>query len=155
MRKEESKSEISVPSYIWKSSYYVTGHYEFEINIKYTNTDSNKTIYRRFSDIEWLHDGLLAFNPGCRIPNMPEKSIWCNIGVNNNVMLDKRKKLIENYLSYINSHKFLKFNTMYQIFISDDFEKIKKNEYSDNKKSHSIYNLYLNLKNQIPGFKAP
>jgi hypothetical protein len=107
----------------------IAGHYEFEIIIKNLTKNSERTIYRRFSDIEWLHEGLLKYNPGCRIPILPEKNLWANINVNNSQLLEKRRKHIEEYLNYINNHKYLRLNPNFQIFISNDFEK-NKNEIS-------------------------
>jgi hypothetical protein len=79
-----------------------------------------------------LHEGLIKYNPGCRLPNMPEKSIWCNLYINNDSKLDKRKSQIENYLQYITNHKHLQINPVFRLFISDQFEKYKE---SSNKES--------------------
>lgn len=103
----------------------ITGHYQFQILIKYLSKNSEKTIYRRFSDIEWLHDGLLKYNPGSRIPNLPEKNIWANLSVNNDQILEKRRKHIEEYLNYISNHKFLNLNPNFEIFISENYDKSK------------------------------
>ncbi len=73
-----------------------------EIIMKNIMMNTYKTIYRRFSDLERLHEGLLNYNPGCRIHLMPEKSIWTNLNVNSNKILEKRRKQIEEYLNYIN-----------------------------------------------------
>ena len=109
----------------------ITGHYEFEIILKNLTKNSEKTIYRRFSDIEWLHEALLRYNPGCRIPDIPEKNMWANINVNNAELLEKRRKLIEEDLNYINNHKYLKCNPKFVIFLSNDFER-NKNEGGNN-----------------------
>lgn len=126
---------------------YISGHYEFEINLTYRNENGKfikKIIYRRyfhnkiynfkrFSDFEILHDGLVKINPGSRIPKLPEKSIWCNIYINNDNALEKRKNQIGDYLKYILLHKFLKNNPIFQIFLSDELEEYK-NYFSRNKK---------------------
>jgi hypothetical protein len=124
----------------------IAGHYEFEIIIKNLSKNSEKTIYRRFSDIEWLHEGLMKFNPGCRISKLPEKNMWANINVNNSQLLEKRRKLIEEYLNYLNNHKYLKLNPNFQIFISNDFEK-NKNE-SGNKST--IMEKFSHISSMIP-----
>ncbi len=129
----------------------ITGHYEFEIVIKNLANFSEKTIYRRFSDIEWLHEGLVKFNPGCRIPIIPEKNMWANLNVNNDQLLEKRRKLIEEYLNYINRHIFLSINQNYLVFLSDDFEKNR----NDNMKKPTLYEQFTNLTQKIPSmFKA-
>jgi len=133
----------------------IAGHYEFEIIIK-TFKSSNlteKTIYRRYSDIEWLHEGLIKHNPGCRILNLPEKSFWANLNVNNVQLLEKRKKQIEEYLNYINNHKYLSINPNYLLFLSDDFE---RNKNAENIKKTSFYDKFVNLTSSIPSvFKTP
>ena len=75
-----------------------------------------------------LHEGLIKYNPGSRIPQIPEKSIWCNTCVNIDQLLDKRKKQIEEYLNYINNHKYLNKNPIFLIFLSEDFEKYKNDQ---------------------------
>lgn len=72
-------------------------------------------------------------NPGSRIPNLPEKSVWCNIYINNDNALEKRKYQIGEYLKYILNHKFLKYNQIFQIFLSEELQKYK-NYISKNKK---------------------
>jgi hypothetical protein len=127
----------------------ITGYYEFEIVIKklLKSQWSDKTIYRRYSDIEWLHEGLIKINPGCRIPQLPEKSVWCNLNVNNNQMLENRKKHIEVYLNYINGHKYLSENPYFTLFTSDEFDKTKLEV-----KQTSIYDRLSGLKDYLPVF---
>lgn len=67
----------------------------------------------------------MKINPGSRIPNLPNKSIWCNIYINNDNALEKRKNQIAEYLKYILNHKFLKQNPIFQIFLSEELEKYK------------------------------
>jgi hypothetical protein len=133
----------------------ITGYYEFEIVLtpvgeKQLGKDS-KTIYRRFSDIEWLHEGLLKYNPGCKIPLLPEKNIWSNLNVNNDAFLEKRRLNIEEYLNYISKHKFLSLNPNYLNFISNDFDS-KKGEQNKTVTS-SFYDNLSNLTSFLPIFK--
>jgi len=127
----------------------IAGHYEFEIIIKNLTKNSERTIYRRFSDIEWLHEGLLKFNPGCRIPILPVKNLWANINVNNSQLLEKRRKHIEEYLNYINIHKYLRLNPNFQIFISNDFEK-NKNEISHK----GFLDQFSSISSMIPSMQS-
>lgn len=124
----------------------ITGHYEFEIVVKNLSKSSERTIYRRFSDIEWLHEGLLKYNPGCRIPSLPEKNIWTNLNVNNEHILEKRRKLIEEYLDYINSHKYLSINPNFVSFLSDGFDK-NRNETG---KQTSLLEKFSSLTSLLP-----
>ncbi len=105
--------------------------------------------------MEILHDGLLKLNPGCRIPNLPEKSIWCNLYLNNDNALEKRKNLIENYLQYIMNHKFLKNNSVFKIFLSEEMENYKsflnKNKKENDTNTNILFNYLKTLKkNYLP-----
>jgi hypothetical protein len=133
---------------------YITGHYEFEILLtkkesKKNKIISQKTIYRRYTDLEILYDGLIKYNPGCLIPELPEKNFWMNVSTSSNKnLLDKRKKKIEKYLNYINKHFYLSKNPVYLIFLSDDFERYK-NDLKDGKNLYKIikskYNEYVKI----------
>jgi hypothetical protein len=100
----------------------VTGHYEFEIKLIIDNREQ-KTILRRFSDMEWLHLELIKFNPGCRIPDLPEKSAKFNSPFINENDLNSRKKSIQDHLNYIANHKYLSKNPAFEKFFSQDFER--------------------------------
>ena len=118
---------IKVVGFKWKQKMLIAGHYEFEIVIK--KNDVQTTIFRRFSEIEWLHEGLIKENPGCRILPLPEKNMWCNLNINNSQELEKRQQSIETYLNYIHDHKYLYLNPYYLQFISQNFSLSKaKNE---------------------------
>jgi len=123
----------------------ITGHYEFEIILRYSseNINEDKIIYRRYSDMEWLHNELLENNPGCKIIDIPEKSFWTNLKANNSDLLENRKKLIEQYLNYINKHLYLKKNKSFKEFLSSNFN-------SDTNKKKSLYDNLMTLTNQIP-----
>ena len=151
----EYESEIKVIDYIWKPQMvYITGHYEFEILLTKKETKKNKiisqkTIYRRYTDLEILYDGLIKYNPGCLIPDIPEKIFWMNVSTGSNKdLLDKRKTKIEKYLNYINKHYYLSKNPVFLIFLSDDFERYK-NDLKDGKNLYKLiknkYNNYMNI----------
>ena len=107
---------IKVKDYKWKKKMLVAGHYEFEIEIP-----DSTVIFRRFSQIEKLRKKLINLNPGCRIPKLPEKSIWLNLGVNNILELKKRLEQVEIFLNYVYRHKYLSENQFFKEFLSDDF----------------------------------
>ena len=96
--------------------------------------------------MEILHDGLIKYNPGCKIPTIPEKSIWCNFYVQNYAALGKRKRSIEEYLSYVHNHKHLSQNPIYLIFISDNFDNFK----SEQIKKFSWMDKLVYVKDLIP-----
>jgi len=126
----------------------ITGHYEFEILLKFSSSSDNivedKLIYRRYSDLEWLHNELIENNPGCKIIDIPEKTFWTNIKANNNDLLENRKKLIDQYLNYINKHYYLSKNKSFKEFLSNNF-----NAETSNKKK-SLYDNIMTLTNQFP-----
>ena len=124
------------------------GHYEYEIILKYSEEiQDSKTISRRFSDIEWLHDELLFQNPGCKILDIPEKNFWMNLNLNNSQELENRKNLIEKFLNYINKHKYLNKNKSYKDFLSMSFSQ-------DTNKKKSFSEYLENWKKLIPNFKG-
>ena len=119
----------------------IAGQYEVEIILRYSDDiNSDRLIYRRYSDFEWLHKELLDKNPGCKIIDIPEKNVWCNLKVNNNESLEIRRKQIENYLNYINKHLYLMKNISFKEFLSYNYN-------SENNPKKSILD---NLYNQMP-----
>lgn len=137
---------IDVISFQWKKNMLITGHYEFEIVI--TENEQNKqTIFRRFSDIEWLYEVLIKENPGCCIPNLPEKSIWYNLSINNNQELEHRKLSIKSFLDYIYKHKYLSKNQNFQNFISPSFHPSIKGE-----SKGIVGKMYSGVSSYIPSF---
>ncbi len=123
----------------------ITGHYEFEILLRYStdNIIEDKLIYRRYSDLEWLHNELLENNPGCKIIDITEKSFWTNIKANNNDLLENRKKLIDQYLNYINKHQYLSRNKSFKEFLSGNFS-------AETVKKKSLYDNLMTFTNQFP-----
>jgi hypothetical protein len=47
--------------------------------------------------------------------------------------MDKRRKQIEEYLVYINNHKYLSYNPVFKLFLTDEFERYKE-EYNKHSK---------------------
>jgi len=77
---------------------------------------------------------------------MPEKSIWYNLCVNNDYYLEKRKKKIEEYLNYINNHKYLSQNPIFEIFFTNEFDYYK----SELMKNSNFYDKIISIKNYFP-----
>ena len=129
--------EIKVVGFKWKQKMLITGHYEFEIVVKNKGTETK--IFRRFSDIEWLHKGLIKENPGCKILPLPEKSMWCNLNLNNNQELEKRQQSIETYLNYVGKHKYLFNNSYFRQFTDQNYSlskmKEEDNSYTNNERN--------------------
>jgi hypothetical protein len=136
------------------------GHYLFKIKINLSE-NTQQIIERRFSQIESLYELLIKLNPGCRIPKLPEKSVWLNLAVNSENEVKKRQNEIEDFLNYVSQHKYLSQNPTFLKFISNDLtdsSSLKNN--NDDKKtnkgifskvssfSNSLYNYYLGNKKQ-------
>lgn len=132
--------EILVMGFKWVQKLFITGHYVFEIKIIERKSAKERLIERRFSEMEWLNKNLIKTDPGCRIPFLPEKNVWCKLNLNNEAELEIRKEKIQAYLTYINHHKYLSKNPYFQIFLSDSF-KVSDNEILDeNQKISKIDN---------------
>ena len=148
--------EIKVVGFKWKQKMLITGHYEFEIVVKNKGTETK--IFRRFSDIEWLHKGLIKENPGCKILPLPEKSMWCNLNLNNNQELEKRQQSIETYLNYVGKHKYLSNNSYFIQFISQNYSlskmKEEDNSYTNNEsnKPKGIMGKVYGLASYLPAW---
>ena len=137
---------IDVTSFQWKKNMLIAGHYEFEIVIT-ESAQNTYTIFRRFSDIEWLYDSLIKANPGCCIPNLPEKSIWGNLSLKNDQELEQRKFFIRSFLDYIYKHKHLSKNPNFQSFISSSFDPSIKGE-----QKGLMGKMYSGVSSYIPSF---
>ena len=150
------KMEIKVVGFKWKQKMLITGHYEFEIVVKNKGTETK--IFRRFSDIEWLHKGLIKENPGCKILPLPEKSMWCNLNLNNNQELEKRQQSIEKYLNYVGKHQYLRRNSYFRQFISQNYSlskmKEEDNSYTNNEsnKPKGIMGKVYGLASYLPAW---
>ena len=154
-------SKIKVYDFVWKWDLFgLKGHYLFKIKINLSE-NTQQIIERRFSQIESLYESLIESNPGCRIPKLPEKSVWLNLAVNSENEVKKRQNEIEDFLNYVSQHKYLSQNPTFLKFISNDLtdsSSLKNN--NDDKKtnkgifskvssfSNSLYNYYLGNKKQ-------
>ena len=119
--------EIEVGGHTWIKETFTYGYYVFKIR-KHPSTQKGgkeDEYDRRFSEIEWLHNNLLRDAAGCKIPALPDKNILTNI-VQSESVINLRKKQIENYLNYLNSHPYIKKNQYFLKFFSYNFDKEKE-----------------------------
>ena len=93
----------------FQSQYYVSGHYDFKIEVTYEN-GSQETITRRYSEIRALYKTLILKCPGCLIPNIPNKSIWLKINYGNEDQINERVEGIREFFAHIAKHKTLRKN---------------------------------------------
>ena len=102
--------EITLKDLKFEKQFYVTGHFDFIFKVKYDDNDSEQEIIRRYSDIRSLYKTLLLKTPGCRIPNIPSKTIWLKINYGNEKEIKERKEGILEFLNHIIEHKILRKN---------------------------------------------
>ena len=114
--------EITLNKWKFQSQYYITGHFDFEIEVEYENK-TKKQIYRRYSEIRTLYKALILKCPGCLIPNIPDKSIWFQINYENQEQMTERMEGIREFLSYLVKHKILRKNRDVIYFFSPEFKR--------------------------------
>jgi len=120
-----TQNKIQVKNKTWVQESLTFGYYEFEISRQTINKKGHfeEIIFkRRFSEIEWLHNNLLKYASGCKIPNLPEKNFMTNL-IKNDSLINQRKQQIESYLNYLNNHRFLSQHDFFIKFFSQGFEK--------------------------------
>ena len=94
----------------FENQYYLAGHYNFIFYVTYDDNDSEQVIKRRYNEIRSLYKTLLLKTPGCRIPNIPAKSIKLKINYANETEVAERKEGVMMFLNYIVEHKILRKN---------------------------------------------
>lgn len=116
-------SEINLKDKVFQSQYYVSGHYDFKIEVTYEN-GSQETITRRYSEIRALYKTLILKCPGCLIPNIPNKSIWLKINYGNEDQINERVEGIREFFAHIAKHKTLRKNKYVVNFFSTNYKGI-------------------------------
>ena len=131
--------KITLKDYKFQNEYYVSGHYDFIIDVEYEG-DNKKQIERRYSEIRALYKTLIINCPGCLIPNIPSKSIWLKINVGNKDQMEERKEGIREFLSHLATHKVLRKNKFVIDFFSSDYKRIVNDKKSTKKGNNSENN---------------
>ena len=119
-------TEINLKGHKFQNQYYVSGHFEFEIEVEYED-HSKEVISRRYSEIRSFYKLLLLKCPGCYIPDIPSKSIWLKINYGNQGQMNERMEGIREFLRHIANHKILRKNKYVIYFFSKKFERIDNN----------------------------
>ena len=102
--------KVTIQEMKFESQYYVTGHFNFILKVEYDDNNSEQTIIRRYNDIRSLYKTLKLKSPGCRIPDIPDKSIWLKINYGNENQRKEREEGIKEFLDHIVQHKILRKN---------------------------------------------
>ena len=121
--------EINLKDHKFESKYFVTGHFEFKIEVKYPD-DSESIIFRRYSEIRTLYKSLLFKCPGCLIPDIPPKTVWLNIKYGNQDQISDRLEGIKQFFNHIIHHPILSKNKDVINFFSKNF--VRKNSVQNN-----------------------
>ena len=126
--------KVTIQEMKFESQYYVTGHFNFILKVEYDDNNSEQTIIRRYNDIRSLYKTLKLKSPGCRIPDIPDKSIWLKINYGNENQRKEREEGIKEFLDHIVQHKILRKNKYVIKF------------FSPNEKNFSYKNNLINRK---------
>ena len=81
------------------------------------------TVKRRFSDMDWMHNQLLAKYKGFIIPARPEKKIIKNT---DEKFIEERRLQMEKYLNIIAKHPILGISQAFMIFTQAANEKLER-----------------------------
>ena len=119
-------TEINLKGHKFQNQYYVSGHFDFEIEVEYED-HSKGVISRRYSEIRSLYKLLILKCPGCYIPDIPSKSIWLKINYGNQEQMNDRMEGIREFLSHIAHHKILRKNKYVINFFSKKYERLENN----------------------------
>ena len=131
-------TEINLKGHKFQNQYYVSGHFDFEIEVEYED-HSKGVISRRYSEIRSLYKLLILKCPGCYIPDIPSKSIWLKINYGNQEQMNDRMEGIREFLSHIAHHKILRKNKYVINFFSKKYERLENNS-SNSIKNNKISN---------------
>ena len=115
--------EIELKESTFQNQYYVTGHFDFKIEVEYEDNSQKEIIDRRYSEIRALYKKLIIKCPGCYIPHIPEKSIWLKINYGNENQMKERKEGIKEFLTHLVKHDILRKNKDVINFFSKSFKK--------------------------------
>ena len=135
---------ITLKELKFENQYYVAGHFNFIFNVSYEDNDTEQEIKRRYNEIRALYKTLLLKAPGCRIPNIPTKSIWLKINYGNEKEVKERQEGVMVFLNHLIEHKILRKNKYvikffspeenfftYQNNLKSEKEKIDKDDLDD------------------------
>ena len=111
---------ITLKELKFENQYYVAGHFNFIFNVSYEDNDTEQEIKRRYNEIRALYKTLILKAPGCRIPNIPSKSIWLKINYGNEKEVKERQEGIMAFLNHLIEHKILRKNKYVIKFFSPE-----------------------------------
>jgi PX domain len=116
-------SIISVEKPVLISSGWLGGK-SYHLYTIITRSQSNIfTVKRRFSDMDWMHNQLVAKHKGFIIPSRPDKKIIKNT---DEKFIEERRLQMEKYLSIIAKHPILGTSAPFKTFTQTPNEKFEK-----------------------------
>lgn len=152
--KHEGYLQISIPKFetISQGWYGIKSYTQYKIitisqNIPLLGSEEY-TVWRRFSDFEWLHNSLISINSfeGVVFPKLPEKPYLAR---QDEVFLDARRSALQGYLKILVEHPGLRVSQPIHQFLTerdeDKFTKIKQQDTSTFQ--NRLYEYALQVKN--------
>ena len=101
------------------------------LNIPMLDSDSEFTVWRRYSDFEWFHSFMNNQDDykGLVLPSLPEKSYFSR---NDEAFVESRRHDLINYLHSLANHKVVKNSRLFHMFLTieneDEFNQLKAQE---------------------------
>lgn len=107
--------KVKFPEYVLQGWFGYKSFYNYEVRSTFDMSEFK--VYRRYKDIEALHQSLTSEYPGFNLPPIPSKTLMkCN-DVNE---LHKRRGHFEFYLNYIAMHFMLKNSKIFSQFLTEE-----------------------------------
>lgn len=100
-------------------------------NVPMLESDTEYSVWRRFSDFEWFHNSLTEQDEykGLVLPSLPEKSYFSK---NDEAFVESRRHDLANFLSALSAHKIIKNSRLFHLFLTvvdeDEFNELKSHE---------------------------
>lgn len=113
------------------------------------------SVFRRFSDFEWLSAALEAVEVGCVVPPLPEKDLMGNLdkvmNIDSKQMLEYRQRALTKFLTRIGEHPVLSQQKFLQMFLElpdKDFTLIKAQKITPKVVASTFGNLFRSAKSK-------
>jgi hypothetical protein len=117
------------------------------------------SVFRRFSDFEWLSLALEALEVGCIVPPLPEKDLMGNldklINIDSKQMLEYRQRALSKFLTRVGEHPILSTSKHLQMFLElpdKDFTTIKGVKINPKVVAPTFGNLFRSAKSKEDDF---
>ena len=117
----ETSISVESPVLITSGWWGASSYYVYSISTRVSG--KSFTVKRRFSDLDWMHNQLLAKYKGFIIPSLPEKKV---LGKNEEKFVEERRASMEKYLNIIAKHPILCSSFAFKTFTQTANEKFDR-----------------------------